>query len=388
MVKTGLEVLLTERPDLLKGKRVGVIANPSSVNGELDHIVDLFYRRPDIELTTIMGPQHGARGETQDNMIEWEDYRDPVTGLPVYSLYGQTRKPTAEMLKNLDVLVFDVQDVGARYYTFIYTMALGMESCGEQGLEFMVLDRPNPIGGVQVEGPVLDPAFRSFVGLFPLAIRHGLTVGELARYFSGECGVECRLEVVPMKGWHRDMFFDDTQLPWILPSPNIPALGSALVYPGLCLLEGTNVSEGRGTTRPFEMSGAPWVDSDQLAEQLNCMRLPGVRFRPIHYIPTFHKWNGRMIGGVQIHVLDRHSFKPFSTGLALMMAYRELGPGEFQWKEPPYEYEYEKLPIDILLGNGKIREQIEQGESLEQIEAGWQEDLEAFRRTREKYLLY
>ncbi len=388
MVKTGLEVLLTERLDLLKGKRIGVIANPSSVNAELEHIVDLFHQHPDIHLTTIMGPQHGARGETQDNMIEWEDYRDPVTGLPVYSLYGKTRKPTPEMLKNVDVLVFDVQDVGARYYTFIYTMALAMEACGEQGLDFVVLDRPNPIGGVQLEGPVLDPAFRSFVGLFPLAIRHGMTVAELARYFQGECSVRCRLEVVPMKDWRRGMFFDDTGLPWIMPSPNIPILDSALVYPGLCLLEGTNVSEGRGTTRPFEMSGAPWVSSDQLAKKLDCLRLPGARFRPIHYIPTFHKWNGSMIGGVQIHILDRHAFKPFLVGLALLMAYREFGRGQFRWKEPPYEYEHDKLPIDILFGTDKIRKEIERGESLDQIEAGWQKELEAFRQKREKYLLY
>jgi len=191
-----------------------------------------------------------------------------------------------------------------------------------------------------------------------------------------------------MKGWRRDMFFDDTELPWIMPSPNIPTLDSALVYPGLCLLEGANVSEGRGTTRPFELSGAPWIDSDQLAMKLNCMRLPGVKFRPVHYIPTFHKWNGSMIGGVQIHVLDRHSFKPFRTGLALVMGYRELGPGHFRWKEPPYEYEYNLMPIDILLGNGKIREEIERGEPLEQIETGWQADLQAFSRKRQKYLLY
>ncbi|MFB3903372.1 MAG: exo-beta-N-acetylmuramidase NamZ domain-containing protein [Acidobacteriota bacterium] len=388
MVKTGLEVLLQERPDLLKGKRVGVIANPSSVNAQLDHVVDLLHRHPEVHLTTIMGPQHGARGETQDNMIEWEDYRDPVTGLPVYSLYGKTRKPTAEMLKNVDVLIFDIQDVGARYYTFVYTMALAMEACGEQGRQFIVLDRPNPIGGVEVEGPVLDPAFRSFVGLFPLAIRHGLTVGELARYFCGECGVKCRLEVVPMKGWRRDMFFDDTELPWIMPSPNIPTLDSALVYPGLCLLEGTNVSEGRGTTRPFEMSGAPWISPEHLAKKLNGMSLPGVRFRPIHYIPTFHKWSGTMVGGVQVHVLDRHSFRPFATGLALLMAYRDAGPDKFRWKEPPYEYEYDKLPIDILLGNGGIRQAIERGESLEPIEAGWQEELQAFKEKRNGYLLY
>ena len=385
-VLPGLRRLL-DRPEPVRGLRVGLVVNPSSITPDLEHAKVALSGRRGVRVTALFGPEHGIVADAQD-LVEVGHSRDRETGLPVYSLYGETRVPTPEMLAGVDAMVFDVQDVGSRYYTFVYTMALGMEACGEQGLEFVVLDRPNPIGGVQVEGPVLDPAFRSFVGLYPLAIRHGLTAGELARYFAGECGVRCRVEVVPMKGWHRDMFFDDTELPWIMPSPNIPILDSALVYPGLCLLEGTNVSEGRGTTRPFEMSGAPWIDADQLAKKLNCMRLPGVRFRPIHYIPTFHKWSGSMIGGVHIHVLDRHSFKPFSTGLTLVMAYRELGPGEFRWKEPPYEYEYDKLPIDILLGNGKIREEIERDESLEQIEAGWQDELAAFRRKREKYLLY
>ncbi|HXK61096.1 MAG TPA: DUF1343 domain-containing protein [Acidobacteriota bacterium] len=388
MVKTGLEVLLTERIELIRGKRVGLIANPSSVNASLDHAVDLLFQHPDIRLTTIMGPQHGARGETQDNMIEWEDYRDSRTGLPVYSLYGKTRKPTPEMLHDVDVLIFDVQDVGARYYTFNYTMALAMEGCGEQDVEIIVLDRPNPIGGLQLEGPVLDPDYRSFVGLFPLPIRHGMTVGELARYFSGECAVDCKLQVVPMQGWRREMYFDQTGLPWVMPSPNIPTLDSAIVYPGLCLLEGTNVSEGRGTTRPFELSGAPWIDPNTLVKRLDCMRLPGVKFRPVHYIPTFHKWSGTMIGGVQIHVLDRNAYRPFLTGLALLMAYRELGEDQFRWNDPPYEYEYEKLPIDILFGNGTIRQSIERGDSLEQIEASWQEELKAFAEKRERYLLY
>ncbi|RPI22999.1 MAG: DUF1343 domain-containing protein [Acidobacteria bacterium] len=388
MVRTGLEVLLADRLELLQGKRVGVVANPSSVNASLEHAVDLLYRHPDVRLTTIMGPQHGARGETQDNMIEWEDYRDPVTRLPVYSLYGKTRKPTPEMLKDVDLLIFDVQDVGARYYTFVYTMTLAMQACGELGLEMVVLDRPNPIGGSQIEGPVLDPDYRSFVGLFPLAIRHGLTVAELARYFSAECGVACRLEVVPMTGWHREMYFDETGLPWIMPSPNIPTLDSAVVYPGLCLLEGTNVSEGRGTTRPFELSGAPWVDPNTLVKMLERLDLPGVTFRPVHYIPTFHKWSGTMIGGLQIHVTDRGAFRPFLTGVALIKAYRELGGEQFRWKDPPYEYEYEKWPIDILFGNATIRQQIERGDSLEQIEAGWQQELNTFAEKREKYLLY
>jgi uncharacterized protein YbbC (DUF1343 family) len=321
-------------------------------------------------------------------MIEWEDYRDAVTALPVYSLYGRLRKPSPEMLRDLDVLIFDVQDVGARYYTFVYTMALAMEACGEAGIRLVVLDRPNPVNGVDLEGPVLDPAFRSFVGLFPLPLRHGMTVGELALYFKGECGVSCSLEVVPMQGWEREMYFDATALPWIMPSPNMPTLDTAVVYPGMCLFEGTNVSEGRGTTRPFEISGAPWVDPHRLVTDLAKLELTGTIFRPLHYIPTFHKWADTMIGGVQIHVTDRSRFRPVRTAIALLAAYREQGAGRFRWNAPPYEYEYEKLPIDILFGNAVIRRQIEAGMELEHIESAWQKDLEAFRAVRGRYLLY
>lgn len=387
-VKSGLDVLLEQRLDLLKGKRVGVIAHPSSVNSRLHHIVDLFFRHSGINLTTLMGPQHGARGETQDNMIEWEDYRDSVTGLPVYSLYGKTRRPTAETLAQVDVLVCDLQDAGARYYTFPHTMALAMEACREHGKLFVVLDRPNPINGVAVEGTVLDPDFRSFVGLYPLAIRHAMTLGELALYFNSEFQLECPLEVVSMEGWQRTMFFEETGLPWVLPSPNIPTVDTALVYPGMCLLEGTNVSEGRGTTRPFELSGAPWVEPSTMVERLKEMNLRGAFFRPVHFIPTFHKWCGQMVGGVQIHVLDRDQFKPFRTGLALLMTYRELGGDRFQWKPPPYEYEYEKLPIDILGGTDRVRRLIEAGAHLDELEASWENDLAVFKKARQKYLLY
>lgn len=387
-VKTGLEVLLSERPRLLDGRKVGVIANPGSVDSQFGHIVDLFFRHAEIDLTTILGPQHGARGETQDNMIEWEDYRDAATGLPVFSLYGRSRKPEPGMLEEVDTLVFDVQDVGARYYTFNYTMALAMQACAELGKTFVVLDRPNPIGGVELEGPLLDPGFASFVGLYPLPIRHGMTVAELASYFNEDCGIGCRLETVPMQGWRREMHFDKTGLPWVPPSPNIPTLDSALVYPGLCLLEGTNVSEGRGTTRPFEFSGAPWADADRIARTLNSMKLPGAVFRPAHFIPTFHKWADQMVGGVQIHVVDRRLFRPFRTGLAILQAYRDAGPDHFRWIDPPYEYEREKLPIDILCGTDRVRQALEEGRSVEEIELLWGEELQDFKRTRRRFLLY
>ncbi|MFQ5739105.1 MAG: exo-beta-N-acetylmuramidase NamZ domain-containing protein, partial [Acidobacteriota bacterium] len=312
----GLEILLHERLHLVEGRRLGVIANPASIDSNFSHIVDLFFSHPAVNLTTILGPQHGVRGETQDNMIEWRDYLDPVTRLPVHSLYGEARKPSQRILADLDVLVFDLQDVGSRYYTFISTMALAMQACREENKTFLVLDRPNPINGVDVAGPVLNPDFRSFVGLYPLAVRHGMTVAEMARYFNSEFDIGCRLEVVPMKGWRRSMCFDETGLPWVPPSPNIPTLESAIVYPGSCLLEGTNVSEGRGTTRPFELSGAPWVQPLEMASRLDRVALPGIRWRPAFFVPTFHKWSGQLCAGVQIHVTDRRIFRPFLTGLA------------------------------------------------------------------------
>jgi len=387
-VQTGLEVLLSEKVDLLIGKRVGVLAHPASVDRSLNHIVGLFYKHPEINLTVILGPQHGLRGETQDNMIEWNGYSDPVTGLPVFSLYGQTRSPTEEMMSFLDVLVVDLQDVGARYYTFIQTLALALQACRKFDKEMIVLDRPNPIGGVEVEGTVLEPEFSSFVGLYPLAVRHGMTIGELANYFNAEFGIESELKVVPIEGWSREMYFDDTGLPWVFPSPNMPSLETAIVYPGLCLLEGTNISEGRGTTLPFELSGAPWIDPGLLVAELDRMNLPGVAFRSVHFSPTFHKWAGHTIGGVQVHVSDRKIFRPFRTGIALVKLYRIFGGTHFEWKQPPYEYEDTLLPFDILCGTDQPRELIEAEEDVGRIEESWRKSLEAFCEVREEYLLY
>ncbi len=385
-VRSGLEILVSQGHSWAASGRIGLICHPASVDCKLRHAADLLHSA--FRLKALFGPQHGARGETQDDMIEWQDYRDPRTGLPVYSLYGQTRLPRQHMLAEVDTLIFDLQDVGARYYTFIWTMALAMQACSQQKKRFLVLDRPNPIGGIHLEGNLPDPRFASFVGLYPLAARHGMTVGEVALYLNGEFELGCELKVIAMQGWQRPMDFEATGLPWVLPSPNIPAPETALVFPGLCLLEGTNVSEGRGTTRPFEISGAPWVDPDRLVRRLQDFQLPGLHFRPLHFIPTFHKWSGEMIGGVQIHVVDRQSFRPFRTGLAMLRAYRELGGRQFRWKDPPYEYEHEKLPIDVLCGSDTIRHQIEAGTSLEDMEAGWAEDLREFRRRREEYLLY
>ena len=388
MVQTGLELLLSERLRLVEGERIAVLAHPASVDSQLRHIADLFHDHPKIRLTALLGPQHGARGETQDNMIEWEDYQDRDRGLPVYSLYAKVRRPTEEMLSQVDVLVFDLQDVGSRYYTFVWTMALAMQACAQYGKRFVVLDRPNPIGGLDVEGNLQEPEFQSFVGLYPMAVRHGMTVAELARYLNAEFEIGCWLEVVPMRGWKREMFFEQTGLPWVLPSPNMPTVDTAIVYPGGCLLEGTNLSEGRGTTRPFEINGAPWAKPDELAALLRDADLPGVRLRPITFSPTFHKWQGQVIGGVQIHVTDRKVFKPFRTGLALIQAYFQLGPDQFQWKRPPYEYEYEKLPFDILVGTNRLRPLLEQGRTPVELERSWDHDLKLFQAKREQYLLY
>ena len=388
MVKTGLEILLESKLNLLQGSRVGLIVNPSSINSRFEHAADLFHQHPQIKLTALFGPQHGIRGETQDNMIEWQTFRDKRTGLPAYSLYGETRKPTAEMLGDLDVLVLDIQDVGTRVYTFIYTMALAMEAAREQGQRFIVLDRPNPINGLQIEGNILEPDFQSFVGMFPIPMRHGMTIGELALLFNREFGIGCELEVVKMEGWRRELWYEDTGLPWVMPSPNIPTPDTAVVYPGNVMIEGTDVSEGRGTTRPFEVIGAAYIDGDQLVAELKKANLPGVAFRPLHFQPTFHKFAGVICGGIQLHVIDRSSFKPVITGVALISAIRRLYPDHLEWKQPPYEYVYDKLPFDVINGSSRPREQIERGTPVDEIEKSWAEELREFADRRGRYLLY
>jgi uncharacterized protein YbbC (DUF1343 family) len=379
-VRIGAEILLANSRSFLRGERVGLVVHPASVLPNLRHTADALMNEASSRLVALFGPQHGARGEKQDNMIESEHYRDPDTGLPVHSLYSETRRPTEHMLSDLDVLVFDLQDVGTRIYTFIYTMSYCMEACAEYGKRMIILDRPNPINGRQVEGNLLEPEFKSFVGRYPLPMRHGMTVGELARFFNAEFKIECDLSVVPMEGWKR--------ADWVQPSPNIPTLDSAVVYPGMVLVEGTRLSEGRGTTRPFELVGAPYIRPRDLAGRLNSQDLPGVQFRAAYFEPTSQKWSGQTCGGVQIHVQDRQVFEPYLTGIAVLTAIQALYPESFKWREPPYEYEDDKRPIEILSGSDRIPAQIESGISPAEIRSGWQSDVARFLRQREPYLLY
>jgi uncharacterized protein YbbC (DUF1343 family) len=382
----GSDRLLTS--NRLDGRRVGVVCNPASVDASLHHIADRLATLPGPRLAAIFGPQHGFRSDVQDNMIETAHGHDEVRRVPVYSLYSETREPTPEMLRDLDVLVIDLQDVGVRIYTYIYTMANCLKAAARQGLDVIVCDRPNPIGGTQVEGMVLEQGFESFVGMYPIPMRHGMTIGELARLFNEEFALGAKLEVVAMQGWRREMYFDETGLTWIISSPNIPTFETTTVYPGGVLFEGTNVSEGRGTTRPFELLGAPWVVAERLAERMNRLELPGVFFRAVLFEPTFHKHAGKGCGGVQIHMLDRRTFRPVEAGVALMEGFRASDPGQFGWKPPPYEYEFEKMPIDCLAGSNTLRQQLEAGVSAREIARSWDAPLAAFKKVRERFLLY
>ncbi len=384
----GVEKLLGERIDLLGGARVGLICNQASVNHELRHLADVFDEHSEINLTTLFGPQHGIRGDVQDNMVETSHAFDSVTKLPIYSLYSETREPTEEMLENVDVLVFDMQDVGCRIYTFIYTLANCMRAAKKYGKKVIVCDRPNPITGVFVAGTVLDPAYASFVGQFPIPTRHGMTVCELARLFNEEYGIGCELELVLMDGWRRELWMDETNVPWVLPSPNMPTLESATVFPGTVHLEGTQLSEGRGTTRPFELIGAPFIQAEEYALELAKLSLPGVYFRPCYFQPTFQKHAKQTCGGVQLHVTERDEFEPVLAGIATVKIAYNLYTEDFRWKEPPYEYVYDKNPFDVIAGTSRLRLAIERGETLEEIEKGWREPLKEFMKTRGAYLSY
>jgi len=384
----GVEVIRKQNFAPVKGQRVGLIVNPASLDSDFVPTETIFLNTNQVKLKALFGPQHGIRGETQDNMIEWEGFRDKKTGLPVYSLYGKAREPLPEMLEDIDCLIIDLPDVGTRYYTFIWTMALALKACSQYGKSCVILDRPNPINGLMLEGPMLDVRFSSFVGLYPLPVRHGMTMGEIALYLNQEFSFGCKLMVVPMEGWRREMWFDDTSLPWVMPSPNMPTLNTAMVYPGMCLLEGTNISEGRGTTRPFEIFGKPGVDPYDLVKRLQREDLPGVKFRPLYFQPTFNKYQGELCGGAQLHITDRNAFLPVITGVAVIKTIYQLYPESFAWRLPPYEYEREKLPIDILAGTDKLRQQIESGCSLEAIAQSWQSGQEEFRKRRKPYLLY
>ena len=386
-VSLGIDRLLSAQRALLAGQRVGLVCNPASVNASLRHSADLIFEDPEIRLAAIFGPQHGFRADLQDNMIETPHGRDCRRAVPVFSLYSEVREPTEDMVRDLDALIIDLQDVGTRVYTYIYTMANCMRAAARHRLKVVVCDRPNPVNGVDLEGHLLDESFASFVGQFPIPLRHGMTIGELARLFNTEFGINADLEVVPMEGWRRTMFFDDTALPWIMPSPNIPTLDSATVYPGAVLFEGTQLSEGRGTTRPFELIGAPWIDGDRFSEAMNGRGLPGAYFRPVFFEPTFQKHAKRGCGGCQVHVLDRRTFQPVRTAVEMLHEFRLQDAKQFAWRDPPYEYEHDKMPIDILYGSSRLRDAIDAGDITSLLES-MKSDEERFREMREAFLMY
>jgi uncharacterized protein YbbC (DUF1343 family) len=385
-MRLGSERLLAS--SRLNGLRVGVLANPASIDREFRHIVDRLATSPDWTLTAIFGPQHGFQSDLQDNMIESPHAKDKRRNVPIFSLYSETREPTPAMLDLIDVLVIDIQDVGARIYTFVYTMANCLRAAARKGLPVIVCDRPNPIGGVAVEGPMLEKGYESFVGQFPIPMRHGMTVGELARLFNERYAIGAKLEIVPMEGWSRDMYMDATGLPWVMPSPNMPTLDTAIVYPGTVLFEGTMLSEGRGTTRPFELIGAPWLDAERLAERMNGAGVAGVHFRPATFEPTFQKHARATCGGCQIHVTSRQEFEPVKAGVSLMRECYGLAPDRFRWRDPPYEYEHDKMPIDILAGSPALRQQIERQVPLDDIITSWERGESDFAEMRRPYLLY
>jgi len=403
-VKPGVEVFLERHVGLVKGKRIGLITNPTGVDHALKTDVELFLSRPDLKLAALYGPEHGVRGDAQAGEYV-PFYRDPVYGLPVFSLYGETVKPAAGMIKNIDaymrsfdttgkgkrlekaavqgidVMIFDVQDVGTRVYTYIATMAYAMQACAEAGVSFIVLDRPNPIGGTAMEGPVLEfPAHSSFIGLYPIPLRFGMTVGELAMLFNDRfLEKKVFLTVIPVEGWERGRWFDQAGLPWVMPSPNMPTLDTAAVYPGQVAFEGTNVSEGRGTTRPFELIGAPWIDGYSLAAKLNGLGFPGVAFREAWFTPTFSKFQGEKCGGCQVHILDRKAYRPVETALAIIKAIRDAYPQKFQ-----FHADY----FDKVMGTSRVREALESGQTIKDIVASWGPDLRKFDELRKPYLLY
>lgn len=387
-IKLGLEKVLENPKKYFGNLKVGLICNQATVNHQFQHAADLFFEHPDINLTTLYGPQHGIRGDVQDNMIETGHTIDAQTELPIYSLYSETREPTESMLSNVDALVFDLQDVGCRVYTFIYTMANAMKACAKYGKKMFILDRPNPINGNDIEGNILEIGHESFVGLFPIPMRHGMTIGELAQMFNEDFSIRCDLEVITMDGWNREDYADETDCPWVMPSPNMPTVDTAVVFSGTVYFEGTQMSEGRGTTRPFEIIGASYINSKEYADALNGLNLEGVVFRPIGFIPTFQKEAGKGCGGVFVHVTNRDVFKPVLTGIAMAKVAFDLYPQNFKWKDTPYEYVFDRNPFDVIHGSTKLREAFEQKTSINEIKLSWTIGEREFGEQRKPYLLY
>ena len=387
-MKIGLERLL-ENPNL-GAARVGLIANPTAIDHGLNHAIDLLHEHPDVNLVKLFGPEHGIRATAQD-MLQVGHSQDPKTGLPEVSLYGTTFEsltPSAEDLEGVDVVIFDIQDVGSRYYTYAATMALAMGACGKLGIKVIVLDRPNPIGGSAVEGGGLTPGFENFCALYPVPQRHGMTVGELALLYQARFDVKCELEVIACEGWQRSQYYDETDLPWVMPSPNMPTLDTAIVYPGTCLLEGTKLSEARGTTRPFELLGAPYIDGYALRDELAKLNLPGIGFRPVHFEPTFHKYAGQNCGGIQLHVQDRAAFRAYETGLAIIWAIKQLYPNDFTWRDDTYEFRSDMPAIDLLTGFADVREAIDTGAPFSTVVERALRETEQYDAGRADALLY
>ena len=382
-VRIGCQRLFDDSIDLIQGKRVGLITNHSGVDDQLVATADRLHADERCTLIALFGPEHGIRGAAQDGE-KVGTFKDPQTGVSAYSLYGETRQPSAEMLSEIELMLFDIQDVGVRFYTYLYTMSMSMEACAQHDIPFVVLDRPNPIGGSACAGNILDVEYASFVGRYPIPIRYGLTVGELAHLFNGEFGIGVDLHVVQLQHWQRNQYWDTTCLPWVPPSPNMPTLDTAIAYPGTCFFEGTNISEGRGTTRPFEQFGAPFVDGPRLADALNEMQLPGVRFRPVYFQPSASKYAGEVCQGVQLHVVDRRVFEPIHTGFAALIALRSQCTGDFSWRIPSGGIHN----FDLLAGGDSLRGSIEAGFDADALIESWQDELAAFAALRQRYLLY
>ena len=378
-VLSGLDVITLRLPEGLRGKRAGLLCHASSISSDYRHITEIFGSSKDLRLAAIFGPQHGLSGQTQDNMIEWRSTVDPVLGIPVHSLYGEHRKPTAAMLNGLDALVIDLQDVGARLYTYIWTVKLCMEACAEAGLPVYLLDRPNPIGRVPADGPVLNEDYFTFVGAACIPLCHRMTIGEMALWVKEKHIPGCELHVIRAEGWRRNSMYYETGLPWVLPSPNMPTPQTATVYPGTVLAEALNISEGRGTVIPFELTGAPWIDGRRLLDEMRSRKLPGCQFRMHDFIPTFHKYAGEYCRGIQIHVTDASVFKPVATAMHLFDAIIRTSPeGSLKFNPPPYEYEYRLMPFDILSGDSRMREVLTDGLSLKDETGRWEAQTESF----------
>ena len=388
MIKIGIEQLVSLKPSFLAGKRLGLLCNQASTDRHFTHSRDLILQAFPGQLTCLFSPQHGFFSEKQDNMIESGHSTDSVSGLPVFSLYGETRKPLPAMFENLDILLIDLQDVGTRVYTFIWTVVYCLQTAAETGKKVVILDRPNPVGGHIIEGNLLKSTCRSFVGLYEIPMRHGLTMGELAQLCNCEMKIGAELEVVKMQGWQRRMFFSDTGFPWVFPSPNMPTPLTALVYPGQVIWEGTNISEGRGTTLPFELVGAPFIDHQQVLEKISTISLPGCLLRPIIFEPTAGKWAGERCPGFHVHVTKKEGFLSYRLSLALLQALLDLYPDKFSYKSPPYEYEFKQLPMDMILGDGELRTALADGVDILELEQSWQQELTVFDELRRSVFLY